>query len=287
MTADTSPVSFTAQDGRELSGLLVSAATPRGALVINGAVGFPREFYLKFARYAAQRGYHVLVYDYRGMGASRREPLRDDPAQLLDWGRQDIPAAFAWLVANFRELPLFTLGHSIGGQFVGFLPNPERARAHVMIAVSIAYWRGEHFPFRYLALFFWKLYGPWLLLRHGYVRQSRLWTGLSLPRAVFEQWRVWGLNLEHFVPDLSDEERSSRFGAFPGPALAYAFEDDPIATRRNVPPLLALYRQAAIEERWIDPKAIGSRRIGHQGFFHERHRDSLWLPVLDWLDARC
>ncbi len=47
-----------------------SRQAPRGVLVINNATGYLREFYLKFAAYCAQRGYHALVYDYRGMGAS-------------------------------------------------------------------------------------------------------------------------------------------------------------------------------------------------------------------------
>ena len=64
------PLTFSARDGRALAGLLSEAAAARGALVVNGATGFPREFYLKFAAYCAQRGYHTLVYDYRGMGAS-------------------------------------------------------------------------------------------------------------------------------------------------------------------------------------------------------------------------
>ena len=58
------PVTVTASDGRALGGLLLEAVAPRGALCINGATGFKREFYLKFAAYCALRGYHALVYDY-------------------------------------------------------------------------------------------------------------------------------------------------------------------------------------------------------------------------------
>jgi predicted alpha/beta hydrolase len=47
--APPQPVSFAACDGRLLAGLLLAARSPRGALLVNGATGFRREFYLKFA----------------------------------------------------------------------------------------------------------------------------------------------------------------------------------------------------------------------------------------------
>ncbi len=284
--AEPVPVIITARDGRQLAGLLLSSPTPRAALVINSAAGFPREFYLKFARYAAQRGYHTLVYDYRGIGASAMSPLHKDPARMSDWGVYDIPAAYEWMRGQAPDLPVTTLGHSIGGQFVGMLPAEAASGPHVMIAPSVGYWRWEHAPFRYLALTFWLVYGPLMLRRRGYVPQGRLWTGRSLPRGVFEQWREWCLRPTHFFPELQSELRDHRFGEIRGPLLVCCFEDDPIATRRTVPPLLALYFGARIEQHWISPAEAGVCRLGHGGFFQERHRETLWRLVLDWLDAR-
>jgi predicted alpha/beta hydrolase len=103
------PVAFPARDGRMLLGLLVEADFPRAALVVNAATGFGREFYLKFAAYAAQRGYHTLVYDYRGMGNSATSPLSAETAAMSDWGMLDMPAALDWLMARYA-LPCFTLG---------------------------------------------------------------------------------------------------------------------------------------------------------------------------------
>ena len=92
------PITLTASDGRALGGLLLEAASARGALCLNGATGFKREFYLKFAAYCALRGYHALVYDYRGIGVSARVPLAAESARMSDWGRLDMPAALAALV---------------------------------------------------------------------------------------------------------------------------------------------------------------------------------------------
>jgi predicted alpha/beta hydrolase len=280
-------VSFSARDGRALSGLLTLSEAPRAALVVNGATGFKREFYLKFAAYCAQRGLHALVYDYRGMGASALQPLTTEPARMSDWGRLDMPAALGWLGERFPGLPLFTLGHSVGGQLIGCMPNEARARAHVMLAVSTGYWRRQRIPFRYAALLLWKVYGPLLLRRYGYLPRGRwLWTGESLPRGGFLQWREWCLSAAPLGAELDPQLRDSHFGSVATPLLSVSFSDDPIATPAAVEALLSVYSQAPVERRRIHPAQAGGP-IGHHGFFFERHRATLWPAVLDWLEAHC
>jgi predicted alpha/beta hydrolase len=285
--APPAPVTLTARDGRALAGLLVLAAGARGALVVNGATGFRREFYLKFAAYCAQRGYHTLVYDYRGIGSSALAPLATERARMAEWGILDMPAALAWLSVRFPQLPRATVGHSVGGQLIGCMPNHSEARAHVVIAAATGYWRRQRVPFRYLALFFWKLYGPLMLRLRGYVPRGLAWSGESLPRGVFLQWRKWCLDPAPFGPALDEDMRDSHYSEVHAPLLAWGFSDDPIATAGAVEALLVSYPHAPIERRWTTPAEAGVRAIGHHGFFCERHRDSLWRAALDWIDARC
>jgi predicted alpha/beta hydrolase len=281
------PVTLRASDGRALGGLLLEALSPRGALCINSATGFKREFYLKFAAYCALRGYQALVYDYRGIGVSALAPLAADPARMSEWGRLDMPAALAFLALRYPQLPIVTLGHSVGGQLIGCMPNEARARAHVMIATSTGYWRRQRAPARYLVLAFWKLYGPLMLRRHGYVPRGALWRGEPLPRGVFLQWRAWCLSPARFGSALDADMSDAEFAAVRTPLLSWGFADDPFATLAAVEALLESYANAPIERRWTLPAAVGVRAIGHHGFFAERHRDSLWCAALDWIDARC
>ncbi len=289
MSAVAAPQPLTVQtsDGRVLGGWLLEAMTARGALCINGATGFRREFYLKFAGYCAERGYHALVYDYRGIGVSARSPLATESARMSEWGRLDMPAALDSLAHRYPQLPLATLGHSVGGQLIGCMPNQARARAHVMIATSTGYWRRQRAPFRYQALLFWKLYGPVMLRRLGYVPRGVIWSGEPLPRGVFLQWRRWCLSPALLGSGLDEDMSDAGFAAVRGPLLSWGFTDDPIATPAAVEALLKSYARASIDRRWTSPRDVGVRTIGHHGFFGERHRDSLWRAALDWIDARC
>ena len=278
-------VTLVARDGRQLAGLLLTAAAPRAALSINGATGFRREFYLKFASYCAARGYHSLVYDYRGMNASASLPLAAEKACMSDWGCLDMPAALGFLGERSAHLPLVVLGHNVGGQLIGCMPNHSRARALVMIATSTGYWRRQRMPFRYQALLFWKAYGPWMLRRRGYVPRGAVWAGESLPREVFLQWCRWCLSPKPMGTELDSALPDAGFAAVRAPLLACGFTDDPIATPAAVDSLLRSYPNAQLEQRWLSPREAGGSHIGHHGFFAERYRESLWPDVLDWMDA--
>jgi predicted alpha/beta hydrolase len=205
---------------------------------------------------------------------------------MRDWGVLDMPAALDEAARRAQGLPVLTLGHSIGGQFLGLLRNHALAKAHVQIATSVGYWRWEHAPFRYLAWWFWRVHGPALLALKGYVPTGGGWTGLPLPRGVFEEWKRWCLRPDHFGPDLLTYLAGHVFDEIRAPVLTVGFTDDPIATHRTVERINRFFPNVQRESRWYSPRDIGSRRIGHEGFFSVKHRDSLWRPVVDWMAAR-
>ena len=274
------PFALRAPDGRELAAHWFTASPRRGVLVMNAAPGFPQTFYFKLAQYAAERGYDALVYDYRGMGLSAGDNPAAETARMSDWGLQDMRADPR--IATHAAVEL----HSVGGQFLGLLRNHALARAHVQIATSTGYWRWEQAPFRYLAWWFWRVHGPLMLALKGYIPTGGGWAGLPLPRGVYEEWRRWCLRPQHFGPDLATYLAPNYFADIRAPVLTVGFTDDPIATRRTVGELNEFYPNVQRESRWYTPADAGSKRIGHEGFFASRHRDSLWRPVIDWIDGK-
>ena len=155
--------------------------------------------------------------------------------------------------------------------------NQGRARAHVMIATSTGYWRRQRVPFRYQALLFWKLYGPLMLRRRGYVPRGGLWRGESLPRGVFLQWRRGASSPAPFgrssmrTSHDADIRRGARAAA--GLGLQRRPDRDAVRPSRRCSPPTPTRRSSGAA---ATPAEVGVRRIGHHGFFAERHRDSLW-----------
>jgi len=286
VTTAPAAIRLRASDGREFAGHWFTAGNRRAALLVSSGTGFPQSFYFKLAAYAAQRGYDALVYDYRGMGESAVPDPASETARMSDWGLYDMRAALAATAERAQGLPVATLGHSIGGQFLGLLRNHSLARAHVQIATSVGYWRWENAPFKYLAWWFWRVHGPLMLALKGYIPTGGGWSGLPLPRGVYEEWRRWCLRPDHFGPDLDTYLADNVFSEIRAPLLSVGFTDDPIATRRTVRALQQFFPKAPRESRWYSPADVGSKRIGHEGFFASRHRDSLWRPVFDWLDNK-
>lgn len=280
------PAALHCADGRELAAHWFAAPARRGVIVISAGTGFPQTFYFKLAGYCATRGYDTLVYDYRGTGWSGAKDLASEPAKMSDWGLFDMRTALDAGAERAAGLPLFTLGHSIGGQLLGLLKNHALARAHVQIATSVGYWRWELAPFKYLAWWFWRVHGPIMLALKGYIPSGGGWSGLPLPRGVYEEWRRWCLRPEHFGPDLHTYLSDNVFADIRAPLLTVGFTDDPIATRRTVAELHKFFPNARRESRWYSPADAGGGRIGHEGFFASRHRDTLWRPTIDWIDAQ-
>src|SRR5258706_6285390 len=102
-------------------------STPRGAVLIGGAMGVRQDYYAPFAAWLAQQGYATLTFDYRGSGASlpKGRSLRGFDADLFAWAR-DTDTAIEALAVQAPGLPLYVIGHSLGAQLPGLLAQRDR-----------------------------------------------------------------------------------------------------------------------------------------------------------------
>lgn len=273
-----------AADGYPLSMRLLSPARPTHAVLVTSGTGFPKGFYDRFARWLAGRGAVVLTYDFRGIAGSRPEDLAAMVMDYPDWGRLDMPAALDALVAAAPGLPVTHVGHSVGGHFLGFMPNHARIERHAFVAVGSGYWGRHHRSYNPLELFFWLGFGPFSLWRHGYIKGGGLWAGTDLPRGVFTTWRRWCLKEPYFLDELSDRLQPHHFDAVTAPIRSWIFTDDPIATPVTGPILLKAYPNAPAEVVVRRASDIQQKRIGHEGAFR-RGMEPLWEEIHEWLVA--
>ncbi|GAW40693.1 Alpha/beta hydrolase family protein [Brevundimonas sp. SH203] len=274
-----------ARDGWPLAATLFRPDSPRMAVLMSAGTGFPRGFYGRFARWMAERGAVVLTYDYRGIGGSRPDDLAAMRMDYPDWGRLDMPAALEALKAAAPGLPVFHVGHSVGGHFVGFMPNQAEVDRHAFVSVGTGWWGGHHRSYNPFELFFWLVLGPGDIRRHGYVRSGRLWRGTDLPRGVFQTWKRWCLKPSYFLTELADGRlEPQQFDRVTAPIRSWIFSDDPIATPGTGRRLLDAYRAAPAEIRRRAPRDYGVKRIGHEGAFR-KGLEPLWEEILEWFEA--
>jgi predicted alpha/beta hydrolase len=272
-----------ASDGHPLAITRFPATgTAWAALLIAGAMGVRQDFYAPLARYFAANGVHVLTFDYRGMGFSRNGSLSGFEADVTTWADRDFNAMIAEAQAMAPSLPLVLVGHSLGGQLLGVLPDNAKFRAALNVTAGSGYYRfNDRMPLQ--VRIFWFGAVPLLTPLFGYFPGKALRMVGDLPRGVAWQWRKWCLHPEYLLAE-GDAWRAA-FDRVRIPIRSYSFEDDDIVTRRAIDHLSAFYRAAAVERRHVHPRDVGAERLGHFGFFAEKSRDTLWRESLDWLRA--
>jgi len=263
------------EDGTPLAARFYSATAPaRGAVFIVPAMGVPQSYYGAFATWLASEGFHVATFDYRGMGRSRRGPLRGVKADIITWAEQDTQAVLAQLVARSGGLPVTWIGHSLGGQIIPFVLGRTAVDKIITIATGSGYWRENAPQLRRKVWLLWWGLAPLATPLFGYFPGKRLGMVGDLPAGVIRQWRKWCLDPEYAVGD--GEATRARFAAVTTPITAFSFTDDEMMSGESIASIHAFYFNAPKTMHRFAPDQLGVKRVGHFGFFREEMKGILW-----------
>ena len=285
-----------AADGYPIAATLWAAGSadpPARYVVVNAGAGIPARYYDRFASWLADRGLPTLTYDYRGIGASAPPSLKDFRASVEDWGSKDYAAVADAMAGRYPGAKASVVGHSIGGFVTGLAPGGERLDRLALVGAHTGYWRDYARRVRLPMFVTWHLAMPAVTRAVGYFPGRRFGLPEDLPAGVARDWSQrrrpepwWNLRGADGLPDRARiAEVVARFDAFRAETLVVSLADDPFATREATARIAALFRNCAIRERTIDPRAAGLPRVGHFGFFRSRMRDALWPIVGDFLAA--
>jgi predicted alpha/beta hydrolase len=278
-------VTIAATDGYRLSAhTFGDAATARAGVLIVPAMGVEQTYYAPFAHWLADRGYFVVTFDYRGMGHSRHGPLSELQADVFTWVNRDCAALVEYAADRVSGRSLLWIGHSLGGQVLGLLPNRDRVAAMLTVATGSGYWLQNSPALRSYVWWLWFVVAPLAVRVFGYFPGRRLRKIGDLPAGVMMQWRRWCLNREYLVGVEGDGVRA-RYAEVRQPILSLSFTDDEYMSARNTESLHGFYSAAPRELRRIAPSEIGVERIGHFGFFRRKLGEVLWPQAGHWLDA--
>lgn len=271
--------SIPARDGFILDATLFEPEAPKACVQINPATGVKKEFYTNFATYLAEQGYAVLIFDYRGIGKSRPKSLRGFKARNHEWGQKDMAAVLDWFDHRYPHLKKYFIGHSAGGQQLGFMDNHHKVAKAISISSSTGYWQWLSSPYKYFTLLVWYVLVPGTVHTLGYVPSSWFGLGEDLPKGVALEWRSWCLKKDYYRDFLGKTIEKFFFDDIKFPIHFLFPSDDNIATDRSVESLKSFYRNALTTVEKLNPKDIGRKSIGHFGFFSRASRETLWPRV--------
>lgn len=264
-----------AADGYPLAATLFGeAGAPRAALIVP-ATGVVRRIYADYARHLAERGFAVLIWDWRGTGDSRPLSLRGFQATMRGWGRDDLGGVIDWALRNLGG-ELCAVAHSFGGQAIGLAPNAGRLARILTVGSQIGYWRLWPAPVRWKYLLLWTLVLPLLTRGVGWFPARRFGLGEDLPRDVALEWAGWCRSPEYLGT-------WDGHGAIRAPLYALCFSDDLFAPRGAFEALHARYGSHEKLLRWITPAEVGRDYVGHFGFFRKGLVPQCWDETARWL----
>lgn len=250
-------------------------------VVVASATGVRRSYYARFAAWLASRGTRVVTFDYRGIGGSRPERLTSLDASLVDWAELDLASVVRWVATEFGDGRTSLIGHSVGGQLLGLLPDPTLVRAVVMVGSQSGdyrLWPGVADRARLSAL--WYAIVPGIASTLGYLPGS-LGIGEDLPGGVAREWARW-CRTPGYVVGADGDARRDGYRRLRAPVLAFGFDDDDYAPPAAVDALLELYENARVTRRQVSRREA---RVGHFGFFRERFRPTFWKEAAAFLEA--
>jgi predicted alpha/beta hydrolase len=268
----------------QIHGTHFAAANPRACVIIQGAAGVSQERYVRLSQYLAGEGISAVTYDYSGMCRSRTLPVRKERRTPSQWGREDQTAVLAWAKKRYGSLRLGLVGHSVGGQILGFSPSVRDVHRLVLVAAQcphVSNWRN---PVNRIALrAMWSVLFPVSRNVFGYVPRRFHRGDDDACSASMAEAEHWATNPRRRL--LDEPGVRENLAAIRAPVRAYSFTDDAVyAPREAVDVLVAGFTNAPVERLHVAPREVGMERIGHFGYFSKK-ATALWKDLAEYLTA--
>jgi predicted alpha/beta hydrolase len=277
------PLRVQVRKGTLQATLFSSETEPRASVLIAAAMGVTQKYYADFAAWLASQGWTVATFDYRGIGESAPKRLRTCDADITEWAQDDCAAMLHILKSHAPSRPVYVIGHSLGAQIVGLIPNRDLIDGLMIVASGSGYWRITSRAARRGSLLLWFVLVPLLTPLCGYFPGKPLRVVGNLPRRVIEQWRRWCLHPNYLLGTEGPAVRAD-YAAVRTRMYALSFTDDEMMSAASTDAMLKFYPNAPMERRRLSPMELGLKRIGHFGFFRSKFASTLWPLATRWLD---
>lgn len=245
-------------------------------VIMAPAMAVPHSYYADFCSWLSRQGYHVIGFDYYGIGLAQEDSLRHFDSSVTDWATLDAQAVLDKCRTDYPELPVVWFAHSIGGQLFGMLKHTDQVERMITVATGTGYWRDTKPSLKYKSLLLWWAIVPWLLPLVGYFPGARLGIVGNVPKSAMAQWRRWCIHPDYLV---GAEHLYQTYAAVETPIISIGFSDDELLTYRNIDAMHDFYRSAPQRRLRVEPADFDLTSIGHFALFRPRF-EKLWTELL-------
>ncbi|WP_217495917.1 alpha/beta hydrolase family protein [Mangrovivirga cuniculi] len=246
----------------------------KGCLLVAPANAVPMIFYQPLAEWIAKNhNIKVVIMDYLGVGESTPIHPKKISRSASAWAKKDIKNVIDFISNDLKVETINYLGHSIGGQLVGLIPNINKIDKIILIASQSAYfgfWNG----FSKLKMIAnWYVLIPSIVKLYGYL-PGKFSSMEDLPANAALEWARWSRSKNYFI----DHEKEVFFKEITSPIVSISFSDDNYAPLDSVEWLAEKFENTVVERIHYQPVDLKKDKIGHFGLFKKKNSD-LW-PII-------
>lgn len=257
------------------------ADSARANLLLMAALGVPAGFYKPLAEQLAQAGFNVALMEHRGHGESGLRASRRVDFGFREVLVEDIPAVLEWMDEQAPGLPVYLMGHSLGGHYAAMTAGrlPSRIAGVILVACGSP-WKGA---------FTGKTRHQIGLLCHliplfsfllGYYPGDRVGFGGREARTLMRDWRHMAVDNSYRATGL-DEDLDAGIGVYQGPVLSVRPADDAFAPAAAMAAVTDKFQQAVVSYSVLSAGMLGERADHYRWV---RRPQAVVQTVVDWMD---
>lgn len=250
----------------------------KGIVQINTGTCIPQKVYWKFADFLSKNGYITITYDYSDASDYTSE------VSHTAW-LKDLESVFDYILINYSSLKKYIVGHSSGGQLIGYMNNAYKADKIFLVASSNGYTNYLPLLSRIVLNFFWRIAVPLSIKRYGYMNNKLFGTSGGFPKNIISELKSWCQDPDFFVPFFKKINIPSYYHTIKIPVKAYHLKDDRLTTKASCQYILDLYVNAIKSFETLAASDYCMKKFGHRGFFFAAAEKKLWPIFLTALES--
>ncbi|MFP5441680.1 MAG: alpha/beta fold hydrolase [Gammaproteobacteria bacterium] len=248
-----------AGDGYRVPLFWHAAAQPRANIVLMAALGVAARFYLPLAQDLCAAGLNVALVEQRGHGESGLRPSRRTDFGFRHALLHDIPAVLDHVGNTAPGLPLYLMGHSLGGHYAAITAGrlPHRVDG-VIVAACGTPWIGAFRGRIRSQLKLLVRLVPALNLLLGYYPGDRVGFGGREARTLMADWRDLAIDNRYRARGL-DEDLEAGIARYRGPVLSLRMADDTYAPEAAMTAVTDKFIAGRVTRRLLTADDLGDR----------------------------